>query len=103
VKFGAFASLGFRCKSLIISFSLRDIVSIIHYDVTICMKLDPGIHIVKHLVFFGKLGVTPRRFVLSSQGKTLTPRRLIRNKWSDDDIISGVADRVTRTCGEWYA
>jgi hypothetical protein len=22
------------------------------------MKLDPGIHIVKHLVFFGKSGVT---------------------------------------------
>jgi hypothetical protein len=38
--------LGFRCKSLIISHSLRDIVSVIHYDVTICMKLDPGIHIV---------------------------------------------------------
>jgi hypothetical protein len=36
---------GFRCKSLIISLSLRDIVSVIHYDVTICMKLDPGIHI----------------------------------------------------------
>jgi hypothetical protein len=36
---------GLRCKSLIISFSLRDIVSVIHYDVTICMKLDPGIHI----------------------------------------------------------
>jgi hypothetical protein len=28
------------------------------YDVTICMKLNPGIHIVKHLVFFGKIGVT---------------------------------------------
>jgi hypothetical protein len=27
------------------------------YDVTICMKLDPDIHIVKHLVFFGKTGV----------------------------------------------
>jgi hypothetical protein len=25
------------------------------------MKLDPGIHIVKHLVFFGKSGVTPDR------------------------------------------
>jgi hypothetical protein len=22
------------------------------------MKFDPGIHIVKHLVFFGKIGVT---------------------------------------------
>jgi hypothetical protein len=35
----------FRCKSLIISLSLRDIVSVIHYDVTICMKLDLDIHI----------------------------------------------------------
>jgi hypothetical protein len=25
--------------------SLRDIVSVIHYYVTICMKLDPSIHI----------------------------------------------------------
>jgi hypothetical protein len=45
MKFGAFAFLGFRCKSLIISLSLRDIVSVIDYDVTICMKLDPDIHI----------------------------------------------------------
>jgi hypothetical protein len=36
---------GFCCKSLIISLSLRDVVSVIHYDVTICMKPDPGIHI----------------------------------------------------------
>jgi hypothetical protein len=26
--------------------------------VTICMKLDPGMHIGLHLVFFGKTGVT---------------------------------------------
>jgi hypothetical protein len=25
---------------------------------TICMKLDPGMHIVMHLVFLGKTGVT---------------------------------------------
>jgi hypothetical protein len=30
----------------------------IHFYVTICMKLDPGMHIVMHLVFFGKTGVT---------------------------------------------
>jgi hypothetical protein len=30
------------------------------------MKLDPGIHIVKHLVFFGKLGVTPGSAPVSS-------------------------------------
>jgi hypothetical protein len=28
--------------------------------VTICMKLDPGMHIGLHLVFFGKTGVTVR-------------------------------------------
>jgi hypothetical protein len=27
---------------------------------TICMKLDPGMHIGLHLVSFGKTGVTPR-------------------------------------------
>jgi hypothetical protein len=31
------------------------------------MKLDPGIHIVKHLVFFGKSGVT---FVVSIKFKS---------------------------------
>jgi hypothetical protein len=36
---------GFHCKSLVNSLSLRDIVSVIHYDVAICMKLDLGIHI----------------------------------------------------------
>jgi hypothetical protein len=25
---------------------------------TICMKLDPGMHIGLHLVFFGKIGMT---------------------------------------------
>jgi hypothetical protein len=25
---------------------------------TICMKIDPGMHIGLHLVFFGKIGVT---------------------------------------------
>jgi hypothetical protein len=30
----------------------------IHLYVTICMKLDPGMHIGLHLVFFGKSGVT---------------------------------------------
>jgi hypothetical protein len=30
----------------------------IHLYVTICMKLDHGMHIGLHLVFFGKTGVT---------------------------------------------
>jgi hypothetical protein len=42
---GAFASPGFCCKSWIISLSLCHIISVIHYDVTLCMKLDPDIHI----------------------------------------------------------
>jgi hypothetical protein len=40
------------------SLFLRDIVSVIHLYVTICMKLDPDMHIGLHLVFFGKTGVT---------------------------------------------
>jgi hypothetical protein len=78
VKFGAFSSLGFHCKSLIISFSLRDIISVIHYDVTICMKLDPGIHIVKHLVFFGKSGVT-----VVPKCCTLCGPQIVRPKYVD--------------------
>ena len=40
-----------HCKSL-----LRDIVA--YFAVTICMKLDPDIHIVVHSGFFFKPGVT---------------------------------------------
>jgi hypothetical protein len=32
--------------------------SLIHLYVTICMKLDPGMHIGLHLIFYGKTGVT---------------------------------------------
>ena len=41
-------------------FSLfRDTVTnIFTYNVTICMKLDPGIHMVMHSVLFLKLSVT---------------------------------------------
>jgi hypothetical protein len=36
------------------------------------MKLDPGIHIVKHLVFFGKSGVTPEQNgVVERKNRTL--------------------------------
>jgi hypothetical protein len=41
---------------------------------TICMKLDPGMHIDLHLVFFGKIGVTTKMV------KGLGKRRLVR-KW----------------------
>jgi hypothetical protein len=34
------------------------------------MKLDPGIHIVKHLVFFGKSGVTVIGKVLVDNGSS---------------------------------
>jgi hypothetical protein len=37
------------------------------------MKLDPGIHIVKHLVFFGKSGVTPDRRGACPAGGELRP------------------------------
>jgi hypothetical protein len=47
---------------------------------TICMKLDPGMHIDLHLVFFGKTGVTgvgagvgvPPPFTLVPVGSTKT-------------------------------
>jgi hypothetical protein len=35
---------------------------------TICMKIDPGMHIGLHLVFFGKSGVTAEvRIIVSAQ------------------------------------
>jgi hypothetical protein len=46
-------------KSLIIFLFLTWYYFCIHLYVTICMKLDPGMHIGLHLVFFGKIGVTP--------------------------------------------
>jgi hypothetical protein len=57
VEFGAFVSR-IKRKSLIISLFLTWYCFCIHLYVTICMKLDPGMHIVMHLVFFGKTGVT---------------------------------------------
>jgi hypothetical protein len=55
--FGAFVSR-IKRKSLIISLFLSWYCFCIHLYVTICMKLDPGMHIVMHLVFFGKTGLT---------------------------------------------
>jgi hypothetical protein len=50
---------------------------------TICMKLDPGIHICMHLVFFSKTGCdTP-----SSSSSPWLPRRTIiwnRTPWQED-------------------
>jgi hypothetical protein len=44
---------GFYCKSLIIFLFLCGIVFVIHCDVTICMKLDLGIHIGSTWFCFG--------------------------------------------------
>jgi hypothetical protein len=49
---------GFKRKSLIILLFLTWYCFCIHLYVTICMKLDPSMHIGLHLVFFGKTGVT---------------------------------------------
>jgi hypothetical protein len=57
VMFGAFISR-IKCKSLIIFLFLTWHSFCIHLYVTMCMKLDPGMHIVTHLVFFGETGVT---------------------------------------------
>jgi hypothetical protein len=57
-------------KSLVIFLFLTWYCFCIHLYVTICMKLDPGMHIGLHLIFFGKTGVTtklrkglPKRFL----------------------------------------
>jgi hypothetical protein len=48
---------GLSVNSNILSF-LTWYWTVIHLYVTICVKIDLGIHIVMHLVFFGKTGVT---------------------------------------------
>jgi hypothetical protein len=49
---------GFKRKSLIIFIFLTWYFFCIHLYVTICMKLDPDMHIGMHLVSFGESGVT---------------------------------------------
>jgi hypothetical protein len=56
-RFGVFVSR-IKRKSLIIFLFLSWYCFCIHLYVTMCMKLDPGMHIGLHLVFFGKTGVT---------------------------------------------
>jgi hypothetical protein len=58
--FAAFVSR-IKRKSLIIFLFLTWYCFCIHFYVTICMKLDPGMHIGLHLIFFGKSGVTLAR------------------------------------------
>jgi hypothetical protein len=63
--FGAFVSM-IKRKSLVIFLFHTWYCFWIHLDVTICVKLDSGMHIVMHLVFFGKqvwqgLGGLPMR------------------------------------------
>jgi hypothetical protein len=55
--FGAFISR-IKRNTLIIFLFLIWYCLCIHLYVTICMKLDPSMHIRLHLVFFGKTGVT---------------------------------------------
>jgi hypothetical protein len=55
--FGAFVSR-IKRKCLIIFLFHTWYCFRIHFYVTICMKLDPGMHIGLHLVSFGKSGVT---------------------------------------------
>jgi hypothetical protein len=55
--FGAFVSR-IKHKSLIIFLFLTWYCFCYSLMSTMCMKLDPGMHIVMHLVFFGKAGVT---------------------------------------------
>jgi hypothetical protein len=57
VMFGVFVSR-IKRKSMIIFLFLLWYCFCIHLYVTICMKLDPGMHIGMHLVSFGKSGVT---------------------------------------------
>jgi hypothetical protein len=69
--FGAFVSRIER-KSLIIFLFLTRYCFCIHFYVTICMKLDPGMHIGLHLVFFGKSGVTQMKL----EGVTYLPHHI---------------------------
>jgi hypothetical protein len=71
--FGAFVSR-IKRKSLIIFLSLTRYCFCIHFYVTICMKLDPGMHIGLHLVSFGKSGVTHRVVAAAPAPAPTTPR-----------------------------
>jgi hypothetical protein len=75
--FGAFVSR-IKRKSLIIFLFHTWYCFWIHLYVTICMKLDPGMHIVMHLVFFGKTGVTLTLIVVFSSIFDLLP---LRSTW----------------------
>jgi hypothetical protein len=57
VMFGVFVSR-IKRKSLIISLFLTWYCFYYSLMSTICMKIDPGMHMGLHLVFFGKTGVT---------------------------------------------
>jgi hypothetical protein len=45
------------------------------------MKLDPGMHIVMHLVFFGKTGVTRHRSALPYVVSALVAGHRGRHRW----------------------
>jgi hypothetical protein len=50
---------GSKCNTLIIFLFLYVILYCYSLMSTICMKLDSGMHIGLHLVFFREIGVTP--------------------------------------------
>jgi hypothetical protein len=64
------------------------------YNVTICIKLDPGIHIGKHLIFFGKTGVT-----IPFLARPPLPHPLLGHPTSAPSSASPLADlSTTSTC-----
>jgi hypothetical protein len=68
VKFGAFVSR-IKRKSLIIFLFLYVILFLYSLLCHYMHELDPGMHIVMHLVFFGKTGVTTKQSNKTSQDK----------------------------------
>jgi hypothetical protein len=74
-------------KSLIIFLFLTWYCFCIHLYVTICMKLDPSMHIGLHLVFFGKTGVTDgNRDLLCSPTVTTAPPMPFLLPWDSGEL-----------------
>ena len=70
MKFGVFVSR-ISCITLIVFYLLYFpffVILLLIIHLSICMKLDPGIHIVMHWVLSEKLGVTE---VVSEPGSTV--------------------------------
>jgi hypothetical protein len=74
VMFGVFVSR-IKHKSLIIFLFLTWYCFCYSLMSTICMKIDPGMHIGLHLAFFGKTGVT------ASTGTPAEMRKSLQDRW----------------------